>query len=367
MALFERAQVRGLGRHLGLLACGGIGLLTSITVPAATDSSMAGPEVVCNVTNVEDLIRIGDTKWVLGSSLHGGANPTATLYVFDMEAGTGEPVDASSIAVRQDPASYPECAAAPDLAHFGSHGLDYRGDAGGGRLYVVNHAGRESIEAFTVDMGSGKPTLEWNGCVVAPKTAWPDGIVSLPDGGMLVTSLWDPNDPGFIDKLVAGAPVGGLLEWHPGKGWSSVGPSDLSGPNGVIVSADGETAYVALWAEKRIMSMNRSDGVVKKVDVSFLPDNLRWSEDGSFIIAGGQDTTIRSALDDCFTTQKVNCDIPGVIVRVDPETLETQELVASAVHQGMGSTTGAIQVGDDLLLATFRADRIVRIKDVFAR
>jgi len=33
----------------------------------------------------------------------------------------------------------------------------------------------------------------------------------------------------------------------------------------------------------------------------------------------------------------------------------------------MGSTTGAIQVGDDLLLATFRADRIVRIKDVFAR
>lgn len=367
MAFYSQARVRIPAWRVGLMACGGIGLLAGMTLPAAADSCAAGSEVICNVTNVEDLIRVGNTKWVLGTSLHGGANPTATLYVFDVEANTGEAVDAASIAIRHDAATYPDCPTAPDLAHFGSHGLDYRGDAFGGALYVVNHAGRESIEAFTLAMSDGKPTFEWNGCVVAPTTAWPDGVAALPDGGLLVTSLWDPNDTGFIDKLVAGEPVGGLLEWHPGKGWSSVGPTDLSGPNGTIVSADGETAYVALWAERRIMSMSRKDGAVKKVDVSFLPDNLRWSQDGSFIIAGGQDGTIRGALDDCFTTQNVNCDIPGVIVRVDPETLETRELVASAVHQGMGSTTGAIQIGDDLLLATFRADRIARIKGVLAQ
>jgi len=62
-------------------------------------------------------------------------------------------------------------------------------------LYVVNHGGRESIEIFTLDAKGAEPTVTWIGCAVMPSHTWPNSVAPLPDGGMVVTDMFDPKDP----------------------------------------------------------------------------------------------------------------------------------------------------------------------------
>jgi sugar lactone lactonase YvrE len=102
-------------------------------------------------------------------------------------------------------------------------------------------------------------TSPWIGCVVAPKGIWPDGVASVSDGGIIVTSLWDPTVAQRMDKLMNGKPTGALDEWHPGKGWHEVpGSSGMSGPNGVIVSPDGREVYVAVWSGREAARFSRA-------------------------------------------------------------------------------------------------------------
>ena len=228
----------------------------------AVDCSAAGHVTfICGVTNVEDFAPAPDTKWVIGSDLSTASNPQGYLYLFDTGKKTASAVPPSKIAIRPDKKTYPDCPGPVDMKTFGPHGLDLTRSGGTHRtLYAVNHGGRESVEVFIVDLSKSRPVFTWKGCVVAPKGFWPDAVASLPDGGIVVTSLWDPTDANRVAKLSSGQPVGALDEWHPGKGWTQVPGSDgMSGPNGVIVSPDGKDIYVAEWSGKRIARIDRGD------------------------------------------------------------------------------------------------------------
>ena len=178
---------------------------------------------------------------------------------------------------------------------------------------------------------------------------------------MIVTSLWDPTDNDRLTKLSNGQPVGGLFEWTPGKGWSEVpGSQGMSGPNGVIATPDGKWVYVAVWSGKQITRLSRGEVAPRKdtVDTGFLTDNLRWSPDGHTIFAGGQATSVKEVLT-CFESTAINCtNVPFTVVAVDPKTLKQSVLVKPGVYGGMGAGTGAIQVGHELWVSTFRGDRI---------
>jgi hypothetical protein len=348
-----------------------IGLLVALSNPAFADDqqtcSTSNKNTICGVTNVEDLVAIAGTPWVIGSSLAGGAGKAEPLYLFDSKAFTASAIPGSAIAIHPDKATYPNCPAPPDFTKFASHGLDFRGVDGHGVLYVVNHGGRESIEIFTVDTPAGaKPKLQWTGCVVAPPTAWPDGVTALPDGGFVATSLWDPHDKDFIDKLSQAKPVGGLFEWHIGKGWHEIGPSGMSGPNGVTSSADGKTLYVNLWAERKVLKYDRETKASQTVDVDMLADNVRWNQDRTYILVGGQAAPVKAVLD-CFESKEINCTTPFAIYKLDPATMKLTGLVKSGVYDGMGAGTGALQVGPDLWASSFRSDRIVRFPGLLGK
>ena len=157
--------------------------------------------------------------------------------------------------------------------------------------------------------------------------------------------------------------MGGLLEWAPEKGWSEVpGSQGLSGPNGVITSRDGKMVFVAVWSGREIARINLNDKPAKtdKVSTGFLTDNLRWSPDDKTIYVGGQDTTVKEVLS-CFESQQANCtNVPFKVDALDPKTMKLTTLVKSGVYGGMGAGTGAIKVGNELWVSTFRGDRIAR-------
>ena len=268
---------------------------------------------ICGVTNVEDFAPVPGTKWVIGSDLSTANCPQGYLYLFDTSKKTGSAVQPSEIAIRQDKKTYPDCPGPFDVKTFGPHGLDLTPANGAHRvLYAVNHGGREAVEVFSVDVSQARLRFTWTGCVVAPTGFWPDAVAALPHGAMVVTSLWDPTDPDRQKKLSAGQPVGALDEWAPGKGWSVVaGTEGMSGPNGVVVSPDGNDIYLALWSGKQVARINRSTTPPKvdTVSTGILTDNVRWSPSEKSIFVGGQDVTVKQALD-CFESSAANCDVP---------------------------------------------------------
>jgi DNA-binding beta-propeller fold protein YncE len=329
---------------------------------SAVDCSASGQvKFICGVTNVEDFAPAPDTKWVIGGDLSTASHPQGNLYVFDTGKRTARAVKPSEIAIKPDKKMYPGCPGPLDMHTFGPHGLDLTRSGGTHRtLYAVNHGGRESVEVFIVDLSKARPVFTWTGCVVAPKGFWPDAVASLPDGGIVVTSLWDPTDADRVNKLSAGQPVGALDEWHPGKGWSVVpGSEGMSGPNGVIVSPDGKEIYVAVWSGKKVarISLGSTPPKVDTVPTDILTDNVRWAPSGTSIFVGGQDATVKQVLE-CFESSAVNCNVPFKIYRMDPVTLKLTEVVKSGVYGVMGAGTGAIQIGNRLWVSSFRADRI---------
>jgi 3D (Asp-Asp-Asp) domain-containing protein len=93
------------------------------------------------------------------------------------------------------------------------------------------------------------------------------------------------------------------------------------------------------------------------VPTAILTDNVRWSPDDKTIYAGGQDATVKQVLE-CFESTAINCNVPTKIYAVDPTTLKLTTLVKSGVYGVFGAGTGAIRVGNDLWVSSFRSDRI---------
>lgn len=329
--------------------------------PPAHCAPADSAEFLCGVVNVEQLARVDGTRWAVGSSTPGGPVKEAPLYFVDLRQQRAIPLDPAKVTVAPDTAAYPGCPGPPDFADLESLGIEYEKVRGRDRLIVISHGGGFSVQVFDMALRGPVPALTWVGCVLPPdEHFWPDATAALPDGGMLVTSLYDPVDPDFVAALESGRPYGRLAEWHAGSGWQDVYPGTFAGPNGVILSKDHATAYVANWSGKRVTRVDRRTGRTASVDLGMLVDNLAWNEQGTKILAGGQTDTIEQGFA-CTGSQAVNCDIHFAVYEIDPRTLHKKLLVGPTVLGVMGAGTGALQYRDTLWLTSYRSDRLARI------
>jgi sugar lactone lactonase YvrE len=121
--------------------------------------------------------------------------------------------------------------------------------------------------------------------------------------------------------------------------------SEAAGANGLEMSNDGKTLYVAAWGSQSFFRLSRGEASPKRdeVPLGFRVDNIRWARDGS-ILATGQGGVA--------PMQTTN------IVRVDPKTLKVTELVKQANTDAFGAGTVAVEVGNDLWVGSFRGDRV---------
>ena len=341
--------------RIGMAAACAVAALAAGATRADECGAANGAEFICGVGNVEDFARLPDGR-IIGSDL---AQPgrQGYFYLFDPDHSV-RAIRPEEIAIASDLA-YPDCPGAPDWSLFGPHGIDFAAKDGRATLMAVNHGGREAVEVFDVDLGGADPKLTWTGCIVAPKGAWPDDIAILPKGGFIATSLWDPKDEGRVEKLTGAQAVGGLFEWHSDSGWAAVPGSEvLSGPNGVVVTPDGAHAYVAAWSGKQIATLDRGTGQITTVDVTFPADNLVWEADGKTIFVGGILGTVAEALD-CFGSDKTNCPETGLVVaRFNPADNTVTTLYEGRYFGQFGAATGAIDVGDEIWVNSFRSDRV---------
>lgn len=286
--------------------------------------------------NPEDLVRLPGSPWIVVSSMADAAGP-GRLFVMHEDAGRD-----SRQAIELFPAG-----SKPASPRFGPHGLNVRtlGD-GDYELLVVDHGDIEAVTLLRLKLlsASAPPIVTQTRRVPAPEGVWANGVVATPDGGFLVTSMYDPRDAGFIDKFAQGRPTGSIWAWRDGAGWSQWSPLAFSGANGVAISPDGAAVFVSEWARRRIWRLPFDQTAPPAfVEVGFLPDNLRWSDDGDLLTAG--QAADPEAVFGC-QIRPTPCPMGYVVARIDPATLDMLKLAEAdgedVERTGFGGATVAL-------------------------
>ncbi|HKV19912.1 MAG TPA: hypothetical protein VJR50_12830 [Mycobacterium sp.] len=314
--------------------------------------------------NAEDLVVAPGGEWVLTSGMTGPTAPLGRLYAVSVSDGACSEIYPYRAIAALNTERF---VAQPDLnpLKFRPHGIDVavRPD-GRAELYVVNHGGHESVEVFEIDLDEAtRPSLKWIGGVRLPGSATGNDVATV-DDGFVVSTIGDP--AGLtrvsVEEAMAGADTGGVLEWSPGIGWRALPGTAINTANGVAVSADGQWLYIGGWNSQRIRKVRRGadDPEIVTAPVDMMVDNLTWSASGQLLAAGTYGTSMQDFLAGHFG-KNPRLGIPSRVLRVDPDTLATEQLIDYGPDT-FGAATTALQVGREIWVGTARDQGLARFR-----
>ena len=308
-------------------------------------------QFICDVQSPEDFAVVPGSEWMLTSGNRPGQGAIRALHLRDKKIVTIFP--AANPKTSLDEKAFPGCPSPIDFADvaekkaFAVHGMYLKTGAGSsGRLFIVHHGARESIEAFDLDPKASPPALTWVGCVVGPPNATFNATVALPDGGVAATNI--PRAAGQSPPPTD--PVGAVWEWHARTGWKAVPGTEAKRINGLEISKDGRVFYVSAWGEQTMLRVERGRANPKRdvLEMPFRIDNLRMMADGSILAAGHGGTALCSCPTETWH-----------VGRIDPRgSMSVRELLREPYVAGFGAATVAVQVGRDIWIGTNRGDRI---------
>ena len=336
-------------------------VLAAVVLCAAAQGAAAqscadsgGVGYVCGVNNPEDLIRVDGTPFVLVGNMGDAESQGGGFFSVDARTRAVRAVRPDFSTRAQD--AYRGCPGPPDPAKFSVHGLDLRERT----VYAVNHGGRESIEVFRLAASESSLALTWIGCALLPESYAANSVAALPDGGFAATVPLKSEAELF--NAGAGQPTGAVFRWSPAAGWRELPEAKLSFPNGLLVSPDGATLFVAGYTEHAVAKLSLATGAIAgKVEVPFNPDNLRWAPDGG-ILATGQKAEPAYVQITCVSNPSVEtCEVPTGVSAIDPGTLRATTVLERAGDERFGAGTSSIVVGDELWIGSFRAKRLLRV------
>ncbi|MAT84965.1 MAG: hypothetical protein CMD39_11830 [Gammaproteobacteria bacterium] len=316
----------------------------------------------CRFQNPEDLVPAPGATEILVSQFGGMAGEAQGSLV------ALRPADGRIRTLFPDPAAAlePEAAwgdpACPPPPAFSPHGIDIEQlDDGRHALYVVNHAGRESVEMFEVTPGADV-TLTWRGCVEAPENGFFNDLVVLRDGGFWVSHMF-PRDANLLWTVLrmqlTGHAPGLVYRWQPDAGFTAIPGTAARFANGVEKSADERFLFLNSYLGSRVLKVDVSRGeVVASAEVSS-PDNLAW--DGGTLLAASHLASLADSMS-CQELESGSCGFRFQIVAIDPADMSTEVRLD---HAGppMGGATVALPFDGALYLGTFAGDRIARAGD----
>jgi hypothetical protein len=337
-----------------------VAITAQVGAARAECTPSTGLTFICGMADSEDLVKMPGTPWIVASGLADGEHSDGHIYVVNSRDHTVRTLLPGHVVYQQDSVAFADCPGKPDEAKFSAHGLSlHRGSGAEHTLYVVHHGERESVEVFKLKAGAKAPTLTWVGCVVYPAGASGNGVAALPGGAFAASNFISTNDPKAVDKLMAGQPEGGMLIWRPKTGWEDVpDAAAISADNGVEASPDGKQLFVAGWGDETVvrLSLDHPPGHPAVIKTGFHTDNLRWGSDG-FLYASGQRNTVPNIMA-CAPNTKQLCTTPFSVLRIDPATLQTREVVRHPGGPTFGAASTALRIGDKFWFGTPHGDRI---------
>jgi hypothetical protein len=150
-----------------------------------------------------------------------------------------------------------------------------------------------------------------------------------------------------------------VYRWHSQSGYSAVPHTEAAYPNGVLLSADGQSFYLNVYLGGEVRQHDLASGeILNRVAVA-KPDNSSLAPDGSLLVAS-HDASIFTLLSAITSAAGARNSIPFEIIRIDPADFSSSVLYRSG-GDALGGGTVAQQVGNDLYIGAFRGDRILRV------
>ncbi len=118
------------------------------------------------------------------------------------------------------------------------------------------------------------------------------------------------------------------------------------------------------YSSRSVTRISLVDDQIEPVttQLSFLPDNIRYSADGSLLVTG-QDTNILTVV---LLTNGTSIEVSPSdtsVVELDPETMEISKVLNLPKFRAFGGGTTALYVDNDLWISSFRAQRIMVLPD----
>ncbi len=325
----------------------------------AQDCTAEGPMTfICGIAAAEDSVAVPGTHWLIASGLAFGT--PNTLKRIDTASGRVEPLYPTGAANRLDARTYPACSGPPDPVTFSTGGLALRSVARNrALLYAVHSGGRDSVEAFEIDLSAAAPTATWVGCIPMPERTDANAVTALRDGGIAIASM----DDGSADRMArhaAGEALGTVYEWHARSGLKPLPGIKLRGGNGIVESADGRSLFVSAWSGSEIVRIRR-DGRAPpaSIKLDYLPDNLKWAADGSILVVGQ-----RAPVSTIANCTGATCIDDWLIAKLDPRTLKSRTLVDGKGTPVVNYATGATELDGALYITNRGTGRIgvIRMK-----
>ncbi|HWF10114.1 MAG TPA: SMP-30/gluconolactonase/LRE family protein [Bryobacteraceae bacterium] len=308
-------------------------------------------EILCGTRSPEDLEQTPDGKYlILGEFVNArNAPPTGRLMLFDMAKKTYDkiPVTAEPLKDWGDPA----CPGAPGDT-LTPHGISLAKRARGKwELYVVNHAGRESIEMYELAKAGSGWKLVWHGCVVS-KQAFND-VAALSDGSFIATHPTALQTP--QTNLFSGEPSGYVSRWTAAAGESELPGTREGYPNGVLATADGKYMYFNAWTAKEVHKYDlKQMQDVGKVKLNFMPDNITWTKRGQLLAAGVIDARGQCA------DRGLACQQAFAVAVINPSNMQARDVFDSGNRPLINGVSVALQVGNSVYVGAFSGERLVK-------
>ena len=316
-----------------------------------------GLNFICGVQNPEDLVLVPSTRWLVAS----GMAPGSGLHLVDTQGKMVRNLYAADVATtRPDKTRYAKCPGPLDPKQATLHGLSLRpAQAGRYTVYATNHGGRESIEVFELDARGATPSAVWVGCVLMPNNMAANSVAAFSDGSIVATVLIMPGKT--FEDAFAQRNTGAVFMWTPSTGTFRMLPgTELPADNGIETSPDDREFYVVSTTTKRILAFARND-TAKPLRVAqlseFAPDNVRWTADNRLISAGMIDNEPACG-GAPRNEQGIRCPRGYIAVTIDPKTMKATEIARGPATPAFTGTAIAMQVGDELWLGSFNADRL---------
>jgi len=328
----------------------------------APASCAADPDLdyVCGAAKPEDILAIPGTRWLVASGFADGAGlklidgPARRLSLW--YRGTPDQIAA-------DRSTFPACPGPVDPAMFNARGLGLRRiGADRWRLLVVNHGGRQSIEAFDVDTHGPVPALTWRGCLVMPEGQVGNAVASYADGTVLATVLTRPGTT--IADFVAGKITGGVWQWRPGEpGLALLRGTELPGNNGLEIDPDQRHFYVVAFGWHALVIYDRTDTTrpVERIDApDFMPDNVHWSGDRLLLAGMRLDEPacggLRRIVDG--VADPMLCHRGWIVGQLDRAHHRIATVAYGGPQSAFNGLSAATVSGDELWLGSFQSDRV---------
>ena len=324
--------------------------------------------VACDVINPEDLAMTPDGHFIIVSEF-GGIAPIAEvgagrLTLLDARTKKRVPLPIIYADNTWGDNSCDKSAESP----FGPHGIDLvTREDGRYQLAVVNHMAHESVEMFELvalereltestmpEIPANQWGLVWRGCVVAPTENYINDVSLLADGSFFVSHMFghDFSVNDFLTVAITKQNTGYVLHWDKTHRFSQVPDTDGAQPNGVAYDEQNGLLYVAFNLSDRVAMIDLNLSVETQSFSLNAPDNLILKEGALWV------TSLDHEILDVFSCEDSGaCALPFTVTKLDALSLDKLDSWSFKLEP-FGLPTVALPLGDEVLVGSFRSDRL---------